>query len=293
MGMKTNIFSKPSPFVRSLFAAAMLSGLPTIPTRADYSVSFSCLGDPIQPVGSVALNDEDTQALLILRLWAKEQWSKIRPRSVLPDQIEARPVLLAEEAELLYQFTTNYPASPWTSAIQTRLGQHYRDRGRYSLALKLWASAWEATKSAARGPAKEVADTTLGRYLVLLAGLGRYETLGALLSQTEGRLLPFGSDAQVYQKAAEFYLHMGLNPGKSYRCGTYALGRAAEVLYRTNSFGRVLRKVPSPATGFTLQQLSDLCSQLGVAMSPVNWGTNPQLVVPSVIHWRENHYAAI
>src|SRR6266571_1236579 len=257
---------------------------------APLTFNFSALDDPVQALGQTSLSAEDTQALLVLKAWAKEEWSKLRPRSVLPEQIEARNVLLAREADLLFSFTTNYPASFWTPAIQLNLGKLYRRTGRYSRALLLWESAWEATKNVPVGYAKEVADATLGHYLALLCSLGRHETLTTIFSETQGRRMPFGSDWQFYLRSLEGCAHMRLNPGKSYRCGTYALGRVAEVLSSLNS---TLGRVPSPSTGFSLQQLADIAVQSGIPMVPVNWGDRPQLVVPSVIHWKEDHYAAI
>src|SRR5439155_18642364 len=110
-------------------------------------------------------------------------------------------------------------------------------------------------------------------------------------SQTQRRRMPFGSDGQSYRLSLEAWAHMGLNPAKSYRCGTYALGRVAEVL--TNSLNSTLGRAPSPAAGFSLKELADLAEQWSIAMVAVDWCDSPQLVVPSVIHWKENHYAAI
>src|SRR5207249_1326696 len=94
-------------------------------------------------------------------------------------------------------------------------------------------------------------------------------------------------------RSLEAFTHMGLNPAKRYRCRTYALGRVTELLYRTSSLNPTLGRLPSPSVGFSLQQLADIAEQSGIGMVPVNWGDHPQLVVPSVIHWKENHYAAL
>src|SRR5439155_13058768 len=110
-------------------------------------------------------------------------------------------------------------------------------------------------------------------------------------SQTQRRRMPFGSDGQSYRLSLEAWAHMGLNPAKSYRCGTYALGRVAEVL--TNSLNSTLGRAPSPAAGFSLKELADPAEQWSSAMVAVHWGDSPQFVVPSAIHWKENHYAAI
>jgi len=56
---------------------------------------------------------------------------------------------------------------------------------------------------------------------------------------------------------------------------------------------RALVSVPSPETGFSVRMLADLSRELGLGLVPVFRENDDELVVPSVVHWMENHYAAI
>ena len=50
----------------------------------------------------------------------------------------------------------------------------------------------------------------------------------------------------------------------------------------------------APGTGFTLAELHDLAKDAGLPVVPLfrPEGDN-QLMIPSVVHWRQNHYAAL
>jgi len=56
---------------------------------------------------------------------------------------------------------------------------------------------------------------------------------------------------------------------------------------------RAVLKVPSPTNGFSMKALADLSRQLGLGLVPVVRGTDTKLVVPSLVHWQQNHYGAI
>ncbi len=75
-------------------------------------------------------------------------------------------------------------------------------------------------------------------------------------------------------------------------CGTYALEQVAKTL-RLQYDPRVLLKVPSPTNGFSMKALADLSAQLGLGIVAVTRGTDTKLVVPSLVHWEQNHYGAI
>jgi hypothetical protein len=97
----------------------------------------------------------------------------------------------------------------------------------------------------------------------------------------------------MFHSTQEAFIDMRNNPEISYRCGTFALAHMARVLYGTNYSARALLREPSPATGFSLQALADLSQRLNLRLAAVNRGVDQSIPVPSVIHWSQNHYAAI
>ena len=54
-----------------------------------------------------------------------------------------------------------------------------------------------------------------------------------------------------------------------------------------------LVEIPSPVDGFSLAALADLTKEYGLGLVAVRRTQGQDLIVPSVIHWRQNHYAAI
>lgn len=262
------------------------------PSTSLVSINFSCLG-PITSLGPVAVNDADTAELFALHAVSAEAWRKIQPASIVPEQVIARADLLNEEADSLYNFTKTYPSSFWTPAIQSRLGAYYRRHGRYSRALELFESAWQATKSFDVVEVKQVADYTLGQYLSLQTALGRFETLTGIFEETANRRLPFGGDASLYARAHEAFSHMAIFPGTNYRCGTFALANAADAEFGMPGFIPTIKRFNSPREGFSVQALEQISDELKMGFVPVFWNDKPGIVVPSVVHWKANHYAAI
>ena len=192
----------------------------------------------------------------------------------------------------LEMFLEAYTNSPWAPSLHANLGKYYRDRGFISPALEHWAAAWALAREYQEGHGKMVADYTLAHWTRLLASLGRYEILAAIFSDTQGRALEPGPLSVMWARTREAFTDMTVNPGHSYKCGTFALDHIGQTL-GLQFDARALVSVPSPSSGFSMKALADLSTQLGLGLVPVSRGTDTKLVVPSVIHWEQEHYAAI
>ncbi len=190
----------------------------------------------------------------------------------------------------LEQFVATHPGSAWVPSLRAQLGKCYRERGRCTLALRHWEAAWQVTRQM-DGDGKLVADFTLAHWVQLLASLGRTEMLRTLFSETEGRTMDGGPLQQTFNAAREGYESMLRSPGTSFMCGTYGMFHAAGALGWTNV--TELLSVPSPVGGFTLAELSELSSRFKLGFSAVKRPAGTELIVPSVVHWRQDHYAAI
>src|SRR5579862_8068701 len=224
-------------------------------------------------IGSTPPPDAENQALwTALRAFQNNQW---------------QAGYAAVEA-----FIATYPQSAWTPSVRSQLAAAYYRDGRYSLALQHWEAAWQATKDLTSGPGKRVADFALAYNARLLASLGRYDTMVTLIAQNANRVLDRGPLSQKWSLTREAVGWMRALPGISYRCGTLALYHAAEQL-KLGEQAVPLLHVPSPATGFSLKALGDLSSKLGLDFVPVKRNTGQAIVLPCVVHWKENHYAAV
>ena len=196
-------------------------------------------------------------------------------------------------ADQVEGFIASHPTSRWTASLRSNLGQYYREHGRHTLALQHWEAAWEATKDFKDGNGKRVADITLAHWTRLLASLGRYETLTGIFQTTKGRILDRGPMSQMFRRTQEAYVQMGKIPGMSYRCGTFAMANVAYQLVGRNYDAKALDREASSPMGFTLKELVDISERLHLGLVAVRRDSGEDLVVPSVVHWQQNHYAAI
>jgi RHS repeat-associated protein len=197
----------------------------------------------------------------------------------------------AELPESLESFLKDNPDSPWRFSVNLCLGQRYRQTGYFSLALDKWKSVWNATKGMTDRNGRAIADAALLKWLTLLADLGQAETMKELLDETKGRQLP-ASDQHEYSRLNLRYFHMMHHPENSYLCGTYALDAVMRALYGTNTTWN-WAKQKSPETGFSMAMLQAISESNHLGLAAVQRTAGTELVVPSVVHLKENHYVAI
>ena len=197
-----------------------------------------------------------------------------------------------EVAGNLEAFIKVHPNSPWVPSLQSSLGTWYRRNGYSTLALNHWQTAWAATKTMTDLKGRQVADETLVNWLDLLARLGRADIMKTLFDETQGRTLPPPLQSQ-YSRSRAAYESAQKSPQLANRCGTYALNAVAETLSPTNAFRRLIR-TPAPRTGFSLASLEEMAASnhldLVAAERPAG---QDELVVPSVVHEKQDHYVAV
>ncbi len=193
----------------------------------------------------------------------------------------------------LDKFLETHAVSPWAPSLHSILGKHYYNIGRYTLALSHLETAWNMTKEAKNGKAKQVADFAFAHWTRLLASLGRVETLRQLFKETQGRVYDRGPLSQMVAVTQEASTIMTNRPGDSFKCGTYALSHVGAKMLGTNFISKSLMSIPSPSTGFSMSVLADYSKQFKLDLVPARRIAGTGLIVPSVVHWNQNHYAAI
>ncbi len=193
----------------------------------------------------------------------------------------------------LERFVKAHPQSAWAASLQSNLGKYHRDHGRYTPALQHWKAAWEATGKLSEARAKRVADYTFAHWTRLLASLGRKDMLLKLFEETKGRGFDGGPLQQIINGTRDGLVVMMRDPGVAYKCGPFALRQMMTALRQTNANWKVLADIPSPETGFSMTALLELSGKIGLDLTAAERPEGAALIVPSVVHWRQNHYAAI
>ena len=189
-------------------------------------------------------------------------------------------------------FLSAHPSSGWQAALLTNLGlSHYRD-GRFSLAIDGWEMAWRAGKDAAEPRAKALADRAVGELMRMHARLGYADRQEALFAEMGDRAVS-GPATESVTGAREGLWAMRNNPGIAYLCGPMALKNL--LLSQGASPKRVgfLSEVRSPPDGISLAEVGRLADRAKLPHTLIRREPGSAIPVPSVVHWKVSHYAAI
>jgi len=199
---------------------------------------------------------------------------------------------VVQRIQQLEQFIAANPDSAWVPSIRANLAVYYRSTGRYSRALAHWEEAWSRTKNFTSGDGRKVADFVLASWSGLLSSLGRVDKLRELSAANGSRVLSDLELEKLFSASRRNLSKMESQPGVAYKCGTFALlnvGRAMDAVFDKDA----LKDLPSPETGFSLAHLVELAQMNRIDLVPGRRTSGTDLVVPSVVHFRQNHYAAI
>jgi YD repeat-containing protein len=193
----------------------------------------------------------------------------------------------------LEKFLQEHPKSPWAASLEYDYASFYRRTGRTTKALEQFETAWTLAKNDTSPQGQNLAGAILANWMDLLSSLGRSDKLKELIAVGDQWHFVNAEDRDKFQGAKNSYYLMQAHPNIAYRCGTFALKAVAEKLQVNNPALEELTELPSPTNGFSMASLVDIAKKYGLHMVAVRRTAGQDLVVPSVVHWRQNHYAAI
>lgn len=192
----------------------------------------------------------------------------------------------------LTAFLEKYPASPWRAALLTDLALEYYNTAHYSLALDAWGKAWALGKDATDPRGKAIADRAVGELAYMYARLGRMSELEALFKSVEKRGF-MGAATERITGAREGLWTMQNRPGIAFRCGPLALQRIKKSLNPQASVDLEIFNCASTQKGFSLPQVAELSRKIGLNYQMAFREGKGAFIVPSVVHWKVGHYAAL
>jgi len=244
---------------------------PARPTAEDFFRSHA-FSEPLVPVGSQTSAAEN--AALAAALLSYSQRTS-------PDDFSS-----------LTAFLEQHPGSAWRASLLTDLGLDYYNTAHYSLALEAWTKAWSLSQSATGLREKAVADRALGELAYMYARIGRMQELEALVQSVAGRAV-VGPATERLAGAKAGLWNMQNRPGIAFRCGPLALRSIKLELTPTDAGDPLVYKSASTQRGFSLPQVAELSQRLGLNYQMAFRQKGSALVVPSVVHWKIGHYAAV
>ncbi|HEV2207455.1 MAG TPA: RHS repeat-associated core domain-containing protein [Verrucomicrobiae bacterium] len=270
--------SRPVPFSRCFCTTlALLVGFPSLAPAVSVEgqiESKRAFAYPIQWIGQAAPPNTESAALLsALSVFDKEG-----------------PLLGNAALEI---FLTDHPYSAWDPSLNTGMAEYYRRTGAYSRALNHWENAWNETKTNSTTNAQALAVRVFAGWTRLLASLGRTDELAQLFKEFDTLNPAQGPFGTTIEETREALVMMRARPGDSYRCGSFALANLAKAMGLNPSVTRPLFRAESPDAGFNVSALLALAQTNGIPLKAVRRPPGAALIVPSIVHWRLNHYAAI
>jgi RHS repeat-associated protein len=197
-----------------------------------------------------------------------------------------------DDHSAILSFLERFPNSPWRAALLTNLGLEYRHTGWFLKALDAWEQAWIAGKDEKSIMGKPLIDRAVGELAELNARLGRRERVEQILKEIEGRPL-IGPATEKITAAREGVWMMHNEPGNAFKCGPFALDRIRASQRPSTAPDPKILAAQSTNRGMSLDQVWKLSGDLGMNYQIAKRAPGSRVVIPSVVNWKANHYAAL
>ena len=197
-----------------------------------------------------------------------------------------------DAVEPLRAFLSAHPTSRWRASLLTNMGLVYRRTGHLLRALSVWEEAWQLAKVSTDTGPKAIADRAVGELFELNASLGRFERLEQLFEEIAGRDLR-GSATEKVSNARQALWLMHNRPGESFRCGPLAIDQILRIGKTEHTIPAAVEALKSTKQGTSLLQVKELADTVGLSMRMARREAGAHVYVPSVLHWRAGHFAAI
>jgi len=189
-------------------------------------------------------------------------------------------------------FIEHHPRSSWNASLLMNLGLEYYKTGYYSKTIEVWSKAWKLTMMTTDLKGKAVAGRACSELAYMYARLGRMNELDALLKSVEGRTFS-GPATERITGAREGLWNMKNRPEIAFRCGPFALHRIKLSIDPKNPGTEFIHACASTQKGFSLLQTEELSQKLGLYFQMAFRQEDAAFVVPSVVHLKVDHFAAI
>lgn len=189
-------------------------------------------------------------------------------------------------------FIKQHPHSPWRVAVLTNLGLLDYHYGYFSRGINAWTDAWQAGRTVTDPRGKALVDRAVAELARMHARLGHADELEALFKDMGNRKVT-GSATEILTGAHDGLWMMRHDPGVSYLCGPMALKNLLMAQGSTPKDVQFLDDYRSGPHGVTFEQVADLAAKAGFRSQIVHRSPGEPVPMPSIVHWKVNHFAAL
>lgn len=198
-----------------------------------------------------------------------------------------------DDVQAITTFLDLHPQSAWRASLLADLGEEYYHTGHFSKALAAWEEVWRERNSRGQSAVLPLPIQRAAAALAnLYARLGRMETLRHMLTELEGTQL-MGEFASEVKRASDGLWTMDHKPEIAFRCGPLALDRIRSWGNRTNICHPLIFKSKSTTNGICLLDVANLARDLEMHYQIAFRKPGSAILLPSVVHWKVGHYAAL
>ncbi|HSH93313.1 MAG TPA: RHS repeat-associated core domain-containing protein [Roseimicrobium sp.] len=192
----------------------------------------------------------------------------------------------------LVQFIRKYPDSRWRAALELNLGLLRYQTGYFSEALAYFESAWNRSKNETSDEAMAMAGRAYSELVFLNAKVGRFDEMKSRFDEAADRDFK-GSSAMQVRGAHEGFAMMTEHPERAFKCGPFAVNSILNIGKTAKGRKKEIEDMPSTQAGTSLAQVKALSERVGLNYQMAKRSPGAAFVVPSVVHWKIGHFAAI
>lgn len=198
----------------------------------------------------------------------------------------------ADDLSPLRAFLKTHPRSGWRVALLTNIGLADYHYGYFSGALDAWEEAWEEGRSVNELHGRALVDRAIGELIRMHSRLGHADRVGSLLDELGDRPVS-GPATEAITNAREALWLMRHEPGVAFLCGPFALRNLLLSEHVKPSDVGFLNDYRSGPQGVRLDQVNMLADEARYPHRLIFRKPGQPVPVPSVVHWKVNHFAAI
>jgi len=186
------------------------------------------------------------------------------------------------------------PTSPWRASLLANAGTLYAREGYFSRAAAYWNQAWELTRDSDDRRVKLLADYALGQSIDQMVQFGQVAKLEVQLKEVEGRDVRGAAGTKVADgweglrtltQHHETALFSGPESLKAYLTVKPIADKEAAI--------KTISQYHPTMEGTSMTQLRELGAKVGVHLSMWRASTFDHLPVPSIVHFRSQHFSAV
>lgn len=198
----------------------------------------------------------------------------------------------SDDFSALEAFLANQISFNWYASVSYALGSEYYHTGYYSKAIDTWEEAWLWAEFESNPKAKELGDRIVGELARMHSRIGGFERLEELLTEVADRPVS-GHGAECLAGAKQALWLMKNRPEVSFRCGPLALASIQKHIQGKKGVEKAIFESASTQKGFSLAEVQKLSQDVNLGLRMAKRAANRDFVVPSVVHWKVGHFAAI